>query len=113
VTLLTGFPFPGGQAQVRTVDLETGQNTPVIGGLSSAIDVLRVGGRRGGLLTLEYSTDQLINAPGRLRLFPAEGGAASDITTNLTTPTSMARDRRGLIYITEISTGRIVRVRLP
>src|SRR5207248_3884013 len=61
VTLLSGFPFPPGVAQVRTVDPHTGANNTFIAGLSSAIDVLPVKARRGGdeFLTLEFSTNQL------------------------------------------------------
>jgi hypothetical protein len=54
VTLLTGFPFPIGNSQVRAVDIETGTNTPFITGLTSAIDSLPDGD--GGFLTLEFST---------------------------------------------------------
>jgi hypothetical protein len=42
VTFLTGFPFPPGAADVRQINLRTGEETQFIGGLSSAIDVLPV-----------------------------------------------------------------------
>src|SRR5213080_3488768 len=60
VTLLSGFPFPPGVAQVRMVDAHTGNDKPFITGLTSAIDVLPVKTPGGGddFLTLEFSTDQ-------------------------------------------------------
>src|SRR5947199_10545628 len=42
VTLLSGFPFPPGVAQVRIVDTHTGEDKPFITGLTSAIDLLPV-----------------------------------------------------------------------
>ena len=114
VTLLSGFPFPLGGAQVRTVDPDTGANTPFITGLTSAIDVLpvRVSRCSTAFLTLEFSADQLVpGLPGRLRYFTSPAAAPSVVADCLVTPTSMARDARtGKIYITEISTGRVIKV---
>lgn len=42
VTTLTGFPFPQGVSEVRQVELVTGENSFLIRGLTSAIDVLPV-----------------------------------------------------------------------
>ena len=113
VTLLSGFPFPPGVAQVRMVDAHTGEDKPFITGLTSAIDVLPVKTPGGGneFLTLEFSTDQLAQAPGRLQLFTSPGGPPVVIADCLITPTSMALDpKTGSLFVTEIFTGRIIEV---
>ena len=113
VTLLTGFPFPPDVAQVRLVDPNTGDNQPFITGLTSAIDILPVKTPAGGdqFLTLEFSTNQLAQAPGRLQLFTSPGGPPVVIANCLITPTSMALDpKTGRLFVTEIFTGRIIEV---
>ena len=113
VTLLSGFPFPPGVAQVRIVDAHTGDDKPFITGLTSAIDVLPVKTPGGGneFLTLEFSTNQLAQAPGRLQLFTSPGGLPVVIADCLITPTSMALDpKTGSLFVTEIFTGRIIEV---
>lgn len=108
VTLLTGFPFPIGNAQVRTVDIGTGTNSPFITGLTSAIDVLPVEG--GGYLTLEFSTDMLNPAAlGRLRSYADAAATPVVIANCLVTPTNMEQDTNN-IYITEIFTGRVMKI---
>lgn len=113
VTTLTGFPFPLGGAQVLLVDPETGAYGPAITGLTSAIDVEPLGS--GGLLTLEYSADQLVpSAPGRLQWFETPASAPVLINGTLGTPTSVEVDERNhALYITEIFAGRIVKIELP
>lgn len=109
VTLLSGFPFPPGQAQARVVDIDTGASAPFIVGLTTAIDVLPVS--KGGFLTLEYSADMLIGAPGRIRSFSTPAAPPVLITSALNSPTSMERDAKtGVIFVTEISSGRIIKV---
>jgi hypothetical protein len=115
VTALTGFPFPPGQAQVRTVDPMTGANAPLITGLTSAIDVLpvKVGGGEAAFLTLEFSTNQVTAppAPGRVQLFNTPTGPPVVLAHCLITPTSMVLDQKsGDLYITEIFTGRVVKI---
>ena len=114
VTLLSGFPFPLGGAQVRTVDPDAGTNAPFITGLTSAIDVLpvRVSRCATAFLTLEFSADQLApGLPGRMRYFASPTATPSVVADCLITPTSMARDARtGKVYVTEISTGRVMTV---
>ncbi|MDP9337261.1 MAG: ScyD/ScyE family protein [Acidobacteriota bacterium] len=113
VTLLSGFPFPPDVAQVRTVDPNTGESEPFITGLTSAIDVLPVKTPGGGneFLTLEFSTNQLAQAPGRLQLFASPGGTPEVIADCLITPTSMALDpKTRILFVTEIFTGRIIEV---
>lgn len=116
VPLLTGFPFAPGIAQVRRVKIETGQAETLISGLTSAIDALPVRIRRNvtQYLTLEFSTNFLARAPGRLQLFDTPQSAPTVIADCLTTPTSMTLDdRTGDVFVTEIATGRIVRVQIP
>lgn len=66
VTLLSGFPFPVGGAQVCKIIVATQSNELLIGGLSSAIDVvgLKFQGR-DQFYVLEFSANQLAQAPGR------------------------------------------------
>jgi hypothetical protein len=113
-TLLSGFPFPVGGAQVRTVDPSSGTNAPFITGLTSAIDLLpvRVSGGSTGFLTLEFSADQLApGLPGRLRYFASPTATPTVVADCLVTPTSTARDdKTGDVFVTEISTGRVMRI---
>ncbi len=113
VTLLSGFPFPPGAAQVRVVDPVNGSNQPFITGLTSAIDVLPVKTLGGGeqFLTLEFSTNQLAGARGRLQLFATPAGPPVVLANCLITPTSMAFEQKtGRLFVTEMSAGRIIEV---
>jgi hypothetical protein len=116
VPLLTGFPFVQGLSEVRRVDLSTGSNTSYIGGLTSAIDVFPIKARGNSiqLLVLQFSANFLANLPGKLLLFDGPAAQPFVIADNLISPTSMARDpKSGDMLITEIFTGRIIRVQLP
>jgi hypothetical protein len=63
--------------------------------------------------TLEFSTAQLTGAPGRLSRFDPTDGSLTVLVSTLVTPTSLTRDdASGDLFITEISTGRIIRVRV-
>jgi len=110
VTLLSGFPFPIGNAQVRAVDIATGTNAPFITGLTSAIDVLPKGD--GGFLTLEFSTDMLApGTPGRLSFYSSPGATPAVIANCLITPTSMAQEPKSAdLFVTEIFTGRVMKI---
>ena len=120
VTLLTGFPFVAGLAEVRAVDLKDGGHEVLISGLTTAIDSLRVGdddaasfapGDGASFYTLEFSTNFLAQAPGRLRFYAAPDAAPVNVLSNLITPTSMARDSgSGDLFITNIGPGTITRV---
>jgi hypothetical protein len=49
--------------------------------------------------------------PGRIRSFSTPGASPVVITNTLITPTSMVRDgNTGAIFVTENSTGRVVKV---
>ena len=109
VTLLSGFPFPLGNSQARTVNRETGASAPFITGLSSAIDLIPDGS--GGSFTLEFSADMLAGLPGRLSHYSTPSATPTVVSSCLITPTSMVRDSRsGDIYITQIGTGQVVKL---
>jgi hypothetical protein len=114
VPFLIGFPFPANAAEVRKIRLVNNSNEPFIRGLTSAIDVLPVEGANDQFFILEFSTNQLMAAPGRLSLFRQADAAPVVLVNNLTTPTSLARDPvSGNLFVTEIFTGRIIRVQIP
>ncbi len=111
-TMLTGFPFPDGKAEVRSVDANTGAWTTVVAGLTSAIDVAPLGETPSSpLLVLEFSKNMLAQQPGRLRIV-TPGGTPNAIAETLITPTSMVVDRvSGDVFITNLGPGIITRVR--
>ncbi|HXU36009.1 MAG TPA: ScyD/ScyE family protein [Blastocatellia bacterium] len=114
VPLLTGFPFPGGSAEVRKIRLVNTANEPFITGLSSAIDVLPAKNSSGQdqFFTLEFSTDMLANGPGRLMRFDGIGGSRVVLVDNLISPTGMAQNpTTGDLYIVETFPGLILRVK--
>jgi hypothetical protein len=113
VPLLTGFPFAQGLSEVRQVDLDTGSNTSYISGLTSAIDVLPTKGRGNStqMFVLQFSENLLANLPGKLLFFDSQTAQPIVVAAGLISPTSMARDSKtGDLFITEIFTGRIMRV---
>lgn len=113
VTFLIGFPFPAGESEVVRINPVNKNTFTLIDGLSSAIDVLPVEDDLGNtqFYVLEFSTDMLGGAPGRLLRFDSPDATPVVIASNLTSPTSLARDdETGDILITEIFPGRVVRV---
>lgn len=71
-------------------------------------------GDENAFYTLEFSTNLLGGAPGRLRYYSAPDASPVNLITNLITPTSMVRDgETGNIYITNIGPGTITKVVLP
>src|SRR5262249_33833721 len=104
VPLLVGFPFAPGVSSVRIVDPRSGVNQVFIGGRTRSIDVLPVKQRGStSFLVLEYSTDFLANAPGRLLSFDSPSATPTTIVGGLLGPTNMARDdKTGDVFITEI-----------
>jgi hypothetical protein len=116
VPFLTGFPFAPGTTEIRKIRLVNGASEPFISGLSSAIDVLPVEGEFGQnrFFVLEFSTNMLAGAPGRLSLYDQPNGVPVVLVSNLVSPTSISRDETtGDLFITEIFPGRITRVHLP
>jgi hypothetical protein len=112
VPLLTGFPFVQGLSEVRRIDLTTGSNTSYISGLTSSIDVLPAKGKGNStqLFVLQFSANFLANLPGKLLFFDSPSSQPVVIADGLISPTSMTRDKAGVFFITEIFTGRIIRV---
>ena len=117
VTLLSGGPsFLPGYSTVQQVDPRTGEITPLIGGLSSAIDVTPLGSRcrDEGFLSLEHNLTFPTPGPGRIQSFSSATASPVVLADCLTTPTSMVLDRKGnRVVITELTTGRLVTLKLP
>jgi hypothetical protein len=111
VTTLTGFPFPIGRASVLSINTAGGAAATLIPGLTSAIDSAPLGnGPNHSLVVLEFSTNMLQGAPGRLRLV-TPAGASTTIAEGLPTPTSMVVDQTtGEIFVTHIFPGFITRI---
>ena len=107
VPQLSGFPFGPGASRVSRVDPASGAVTPFITGLTTAIDVLDDGGT---VYVLEFSTNFLGDppGPGRLLRFEDVAGEPVVVADCLVSPTSMARDRSGALYVAQIFTGQIV-----
>jgi hypothetical protein len=124
VSHLVGFPFAPGVSEVREVNLADGTHRSFVGGLTSAMDILPVAipGDYDLFFVLEFSANMLGSPtpPGRLKLYRflksdnsnPEGDADPVLlVNNLISPTSLARDgETGDLYVTEIFTGRIIRV---
>lgn len=116
VPLLTGFPFVQGFAEVKAVSLKDGSHETLIPGLTSAIDVMKAGGddfagKGLGYYTLEFSSNQLASAPGRIKYFGSAQAPGTVVVPVLITPTSMTRDdRTGDVFVTEMFTSRVVKV---
>ena len=116
VTFLTGFPFAAGLAEVRGINVQSAAQSTFIPNLTSAIDVLPTDGTgaNDSYFVLEFSANQLAQAPGRLKLFTSRTESPRILAANLITPTSIARDSStGSIFVTETATGRIIRVSAP
>jgi hypothetical protein len=111
VTTLTGFPFPAGKASVLKIGTDDGAAETLVANLTSAIDSAPLGsGADDPLVVLEFSTNMLQGAPGRLRLV-TPSGASTTIAEGLPTPTSMAVDAAtGEVFVTHIFPGFITRI---
>jgi len=114
VGFLTGFPFGPGAARVARVNRHTGETTTVLSGLQTVLDALPVSRGRGLFYVLEYSSNFLAGAPGRLLLVEDPSRAPLVIASGLMRPTSLSQDARtGDLYVTELGAGRIVRIAAP
>ena len=112
VTLFRGFPFPPGVSVVERIDPSTGLHAPVLTGLRSAIDVWVGDDQHTSLFVLEHGSGALLppfSGPGSLTRRDAAGSTV--VANCLGRPTSMVRDERsGAFYITELVSGRVVKV---
>ena len=114
MSILGGFPFPAGQSQIRVVDPDTGEDSQLIGGLTSAVDVLSLqeNGVTVAYLTLEYSLSFLTGGPGRLQLFTPFGDIVLD--DELPGAGSMVYDRKSnSVIVASINTGELTLIPLP
>lgn len=112
VPLLTGFPFVQNLSEIQVVSLKNGENETFIPNLTSAIDVLHV--EEESYFTLEFSANQLMGAPGRLKYFASPDAAPVTLAANLISATSMTRNEKtGDVFVTNIFPGTITRVQIP
>jgi hypothetical protein len=110
VSQLSGFPFAAGSASVVRVDADTGAVTTHIAGLTVATDVLEVD---GATYVLEFSTNFLANAPGRVLRFETPSSTPTVVAAGLISPSGLEHDpTRNELLVSETFTGRIVRVPL-
>ncbi len=111
VSFLRGFPFTPGGSEVVSVDPATGKITPFIANLSSNIDVLSIMGQaaRPVFFTLEYSSNQLAGAPGRVTRYDTAQGQI--IANGLKGPSSLAYDAASqTLYVALHDNGTIVKI---
>lgn len=108
VSLLTGVPFAPGAASLRLVDAEAGTEAPFIAGLTTATDVLVIG---TDIYVLEISSNLFAGAPGRLLRFRNPKRPPREVASGLIGPSGMIYDaKQDAIFISEIFSGRIIRV---
>jgi hypothetical protein len=117
VTLFTGFPFNPGESSVQLVDPRGRTAAPFLAELTMAIDTLPIGNSEGPFLVLEFATGFDLATgftfPGRVLRFAGATSAPDVVASDLISPTSMAfDDRTGELFVTEIFTGRIMRIEL-
>ena len=111
VTNLAGFPFAPGVSNVVYIDPATREAHTFIAGLTSAVDieVMPNPGQRPTFYTLEFSTQFLEGAPGRVMRYDTPEGEV--VVDNLATPISMVIDQEtGDIYVAEFATGNVIRI---
>jgi hypothetical protein len=110
VTLLTGFPFAPGTSTVERIHPATGAHSPVVTGLTTAIDVIPVEGdqQSTGHLVLQFASEPVLGGAGQL-INVAGDGVQTLGNGCLNHPSSMTRDRKtGTLFVTEIVGGRVV-----
>jgi hypothetical protein len=105
VTLFRGVPFPPVISVVAKVDPVTGNPTPFITGLKTAIDVLPIRRHHDtDYLVLQHaSAGPFFGSPGLLLRFETPAGPPTVLANCLNRPTSMTLDERaGTLYVTEL-----------
>lgn len=116
VTLFRGVPFPPGTSVVVQIDPSTGQQSPFISGLKTAIGVLRISDHgEESYLVLQHSSGPapFFGGPGLVLRFSSPGAAPTVLAGCLARPTSMLLDEKtGTLYVAELLTGRIVALQL-
>jgi hypothetical protein len=110
VSILSGFPFATGLAKIYSVSEVNGSFTPFIEGLTTATDVVEVG---GVIYVLEFSTNFLMGAPGRLLRFTSSNAAPTVVAEGLIGATGMAYEpTRNELLVSSTFTGLIRRIAL-
>ncbi len=115
VTLFRGFPFPPNVSVVEQIDPLTGNHSPFISGLRTAIDVIPL--KEAGethYLVLQHTSGTTIlppfTGPGLVLHFDTPTSPPTVVTSCLTRPTSMTfNTKTGLLYVTQLG-GRLVEV---
>ncbi len=110
VSVLSGFPFNRGQAQVYVVQPGARTANQFIGDLSSAVDIAwrERPGQRTQFWAIEFSTNQLATPPGPGRLLRYDTADPVVVNDQLRAPVSMAIDEAaGRLYVLELS-GRLL-----
>jgi len=114
ITFLSGFPFATGNGRIENFHPNTGVSDPFIFGLTMPIDIAvqQTSGNRPRFFVLEFSTNFLAQPPGPGRLLVYDTPESKVLKSDLVTPTSIALDSAtGDLYITELATGKLLRVR--
>lgn len=110
VTNMGGFPFAAGSSKVYNVNPASGAFTPWIEGLTSATEVIEVG---GATYVLEISGNLRTRSPGRLLRFESPTATPTVVATGLIGPTGLAYDAaRNELLVTETFTGLVKRIAL-
>lgn len=110
VSNLSGFPFAAGSAKIYSVNPATGAFTPFIEGLTTATNVIEVG---GAIYVLELSTNFLMGAPGRLLRFASSTATPTVVAGGLIGPTGLAYEpTRNEMIVSSTFTGVIHRIPL-
>ncbi|MCK9539823.1 ScyD/ScyE family protein [Dokdonella sp.] len=114
VTLFRGAPFATGVSTVEEIDASTGEDLPMLTGLTTAIDIIPSFGGVPPWLVLEMSASgPFFNGPGTLLQFDDPAEPPTTLADCLEAPTSMTLDRgSGTLYVTE-RTGKLVSVPYP
>jgi hypothetical protein len=116
VTLFRGVPFAAGTSSVVQVDPDTGAQAPFIGGLKTAIDVIRVRElAEDGYLILQHSSGPapFFAGPGVVLRVDPPGAAPTLLADCFVRPTAMVLDEQaGTVYVAELLTGRVVALRI-
>jgi hypothetical protein len=98
------------------VDPATGQQTPLITGLRTAIEVIQIGGQGDeDHRVLQHSSGQapFFAGPGQVLRFETPGAAPAVLADCFTRPTAMVFDEQsGTLYVAEYLTGRVVAMQL-
>lgn len=110
VSSLSGFPFAASSARIYSVNPATGAFTPFIEGLTTATNVIEVG---GAIYVLELSTNFLMGAPGRLLRFASSTATPTVVAGGLIGPTGLAYEpTRNEMIVSSTFTGVIHRIPL-